>query len=118
MNLDNEFNRLLENFVYKKLTENRNQSNVSLSNIKDMTKSMIYYNILKQKDNSYSTEIIKYMDDNNYLKEKIIERAKDFLSQDKNAEMNSQKIIDKIMHNNCICKNSIDIISFTLNYIK
>ena len=86
MNLDNEFNRLLENFVYKKLTENRNQSNVSLSNIKDMTKSMIYYNILKQKDNSYSTEIIKYMDDN--IKEKIIERAKNFLSQDKNAEVN------------------------------
>ncbi len=56
------------------------------------------------------------MDDN--LKEKIIERAKNFLSQDKNAEVNSQKIIYKIMHNNYTSKNSIDIISFTLNYIK
>ena len=118
MNLNNEFNRLLINFVYKELNKKRNKENISSFNIKDMTKSVINDIPLKKKDNIYSQEIIKYIDNNNYFKEKIIDKAKNFLSEDSNAEGNSEKIIDRILRINYIGKNSLDIISCTLNYIK
>jgi hypothetical protein len=117
MNLNNEFNRLLINFIYKELNEKRNKENISSFNIKDITKSLIL-DSLKQKDYNYSKEILKFIENNTYFKEKIIEKAKNFLSEDRNAEGNSQKIIDRIMHNNYIGKNSLDIISCILNYIK
>ncbi len=104
MNLNTEFNRLLENFVYKELNEKKNQ--------------VIIDNNLKQRYNDYSKEIIKFMDNNNYLKEKIIEKAKNFLSEDKTIHGNSQKVVDKILHNNYIGKNTCDIISCILKYVK
>ena len=114
MNLNTEFNRLLENFVYKELNEKRNQTNSSTFH----NKSVIIDNSLKQKYNDYSKEIIKFMDNNNYLKEKIIEKAKNFLSEDKTIHGNSQKVVDKILHNNYIGKNTCDIISCILKYVK
>ena len=113
MNISTEFNKLLENFVYKELSEKKNQTNSSIFN-----KSVIIDNNLKQRYNDYSKEIIKFMDNNNYLKEKIIEKAKNFLSEDKTIHGNSQKVVDKILHNNYIGKNTCDIISCILKYVK
>ena len=110
MNLNNEFKRLLTNFVYKELNNKRNNTLI-------YRKSGIIKN-LKEKDNKYLTEIIKYMEINNVLKEKIIDKAKNFFFEDKNAAGNTQKLLDKILMNNYIGKNTIDIISCLLNYIK
>ena len=118
MNLNNEFKRLLINFVYKQLGEKRNQDNIVSFNIKDLSRTAIFDISIKQKDNNYTNEILKYMDNNNSFKEKIINKAKNFISEDKNAVGNSQKLIDKIMSSNYIGKNSLDIISCLLNYIK
>ena len=118
MNLNNEFKKLLSNFVYKSLNGKRTQDNVSSFNIKDMSRTGIMVSNLKQKDNNYSNEILKYMENNISFKEKIIDKAKNFISEDQNAEGNSQKIIDRIMNSHYIGKNSLDIISCLLNYIK
>ena len=115
-----KFNKSLDDFVYKELTEkrNQNQTNISLSNIKDMNKTSFIDITFGQKDSNYSNDIIKYMDNNNYIKEKQIKKAKKFIFEDKNIENDVQKLIDKIMKNNFITKNSVDIISSLLNYIK
>ena len=58
------------------------------------------------------------MENNNYFKEKIIEKAKSFISKNEKFEGNNQNLIDIILRNNYINKNSIDIISCILRYIK
>ena len=118
MNLNDEFNKLLESFVYKELNEKRNQSNQTvLSIIKELNKSNNDIP-LKQKDNKYCSELIKYMENNPYLKEKIINKAKNFLSEDRSVAGTSQKLVERILQKNYIGKNSRDIISCVLNYIK
>ena len=119
MNLNNEFNRFLANFVYKELTDKRNQNAHSFY-VKDVSilKTSVLDNPSKKKDNIYSKEISRYMETNYYFKEKIIFKALKFLSEDKTSKGDSQKLIDKILHNNYICKNTLDIISCILNYIK
>jgi hypothetical protein len=120
MNLNNEFNRFLENFVYKELNNKRNNQNNQSLYIKDMNtfKSMFIENPLKLKDNNYSKEIKTFMESNYYFKEKVITKALKFLSEDKDSRYESQQLIINIMHNDYINKNSIDIISCVLNYIK
>ena len=119
MNLNKEFNRFLANFIYKELTDKRIQNAHSFY-VKDVSilKSAILDNPLKKKDHIYSKEISRYMETNYYFKEKIIYKALKFLSENKTSEGDSQKLIEKILHNNYICKNSLDIISCLLNYIK
>jgi len=80
INFDNEFNKSLDDFIYKELTEkrNQNQTNVSLSNIKDMNKTSFIDITFRQKDSNYSNNIIKYMDNNIYIEEKQIKKAKQF----------------------------------------
>ena len=107
MDLDNEFNKLLSNFVFEGLNKKRNKSNNN-----NLDKSMII------KDNNYSKEIIKYMKNNSYFKEKIILKAKNFLNEENNVEENGQKLIERILYKKYIDKSSLDIISCTLNYIK
>ena len=65
MNLNNEFKRLLTNFVYKELNNKRNNALIN-------GKSGFSDKQLKEKDNKYISEIIQYMETNNALKEKII----------------------------------------------
>ena len=60
----------------------------------------------------------KYMDDDTEFKENIINKAKALIGLNKEAEGNCQSLIDKIFMNNYIGKNSIDIISCLLDYIK
>lgn len=50
-----------------------------------MSRTSIMGFILKQKDNNYSNEIQKYMENNISFKEKIIDRAKNFISEVQNA---------------------------------
>ena len=119
MNLNDEFNKLLESFVYKELNEKRNQSNqTNLSLIKDLNKSSMIDIPLKQTDSRYYNELKKYMENNPYLKEKILDKAKAFLSEDRTMEGTSQKLVERILQKNYIGKNSRDIISCILNYIK
>ena len=119
MNLNDEFNRLLASFVYKELNEKRNQTNqTNMSILKDLNNSIIGDIPVKQKDSRYYNEIMKYIDNNPYLKDKIILKAANFLSEDKSMEGTSQRLVDKILQKNYIGKNSLDIISCVLNYIK
>ena len=114
MNLNNEFDIILKNFVNKELNKKRNQKIISSINIQEQKEDIL----LKQKDNDYCSEIMKYMKNNNYFKEKIIEKAKSFISKNEKFEGNNQNLIDIILRNNYINKNSIDIISCILRYIK
>ena len=58
------------------------------------------------------------MENNPYLKEKIINKAKNFLSEDRSVAGTSQKLVERILQKNYIGKNNRDIISCVLNYIK
>ena len=119
MNLSNEFNKLLESFIYNELNEKRNQKNLTnMSILKDANNALKAENIIKQKDNKYLNEIMEYIKNNPYLKEKIIQKAENFLSQDRSMEGTSQRLVDKILNKNYISKKSLDIISCVLNYIK
>ena len=110
MNLNDEFNKLLESFVYKELNEKRNQTDINNTIIGDIP--------VKQKDSKYFNEIMRYIDNNIYLKEKIILKAEDFLSKDESMKRTSQGLVDRILQKNYISKNSLDIITCVLNYIK
>ena len=101
MDLENEFKRSLIIFVNKELNEkNRNKRNYNDKN------SFI-------NEDNYCEEILKYMDVDKYFKQKIIEKAKKLIEIDKG---NFKNLIDKIFIN--INKNSLDIISCLLEYIK
>jgi len=52
------------------------------------------------------------------LRKSKLKKQNNFIFEDKNIENDNQKLIDKIMKNNFITKNSVDIISLLLNYIK
>ena len=106
MNLDKEFKRSLTSFVYKELNEKRNNIN-SFNNETDLINGDIYIN-----------DIQKYMDEEVDFKEKIIEKAKELIDNDKDAEGDCKSLMDKIFKINYIGKNSIDIISCLLDYIK
>ena len=96
INLNDEFNKILESFIYKELNEKK----------------------IQEKDNLYYTELMKYMESNPYLKEKIINKAMNLISEEINMVGTRQILIDKILKNNYINKNSKDIISCIFNYIK
>ena len=52
------------------------------------------------------------------MRKSKLKKQNNFIFEDKNIENDNQKLIDKIMKNNFITKNSVDIISLLLNYIK
>ena len=74
-------------------------------------------NNLINKDN-YNEEIQKYMNEEVDFKRKIIEKAKELIDKDKESEGKCKSLIDKIFRTNYINKNSLDIISCLLDYIK
>ena len=106
MNLDREFKRTLTSFVYRELNEKN--------------KSKILYNFNNENgllnEENYTEEIIKYMDEDTSFKQKIIEKAKKLIESDKEAEGDCKSLLDKIFIS--IGKNSLDIISCLLDYIK
>ena len=54
--------------------------------MKDLSKSALIDIPLKQKESNYADEIIKYMESNSSFKEKVINKAKNFISEDKNEK--------------------------------
>ena len=89
----------LSNFLNKTYEENNN-------------KSFSY-------DKNYCDEIINYM---MYIdpdfKNKIIEKAKELIETDKDAEDDCPSLINKMFRENYVNKDKIDIISCILDYIK
>ena len=106
MNLDKEFKRALSSFVYSGLNEKNKKKNVE--NLK--TKKG------KLNEDNYAEEIIKYMDDDEEFKNKIIDKAKDLIDVSNESKGDCKSLVDKIMKN--MGKNSLDIISCLLDYIK
>ena len=102
MDLDREFEMSLRNFVYEK----RNNSNNYISENSSMTKD------------DYINEIQEYMNEDADFKRKIIEKAKELIDNDKEAEGKCKLLIDKIFKTKYIDRNSLDIISCLLDYIK
>ena len=106
MNLDKEFKRALTSFVYRELIEKNKKK--TLVNLK------IKNNLLNE--DNYSEEIIKYMDEDDIFKKNIIDKVKDLINDNNEATGNCKSLVDKIMKN--MGKNSLDIISCLLDYIK
>ena len=106
MNLDKEFKRALTNFVYREFIEKNKKRNVG--NLRNK-------NNLLNEDN-YNEEIIKYMEEDSDFKKKIIDKAKNMIDINNEARGDCKSLVDKIMKN--MGKNSLDIISCLLDYIK
>ena len=100
IDIDREFKKTLTNFIYKGLSEKRN-----------------FLNNLISEDN-YIDEIQKFMDEEIDFKEKIIEKAKILIENERQAEGSCKSLLDTIYKTNYIGRNSIDIISSLLDYIK
>ena len=104
MNLDKEFKRALASFVYIELNEK-----------KKISGNPKIKNSLLNEDN-YSEEILKYMDDDEDFRKKIIEKAKSLIDINNESKGDCKSLVDKIMKN--MGKNNLDIISCLLDYIK
>ena len=139
MDLNVEFKKTLSNFVYKELLEKRysirnsnslnkelygkrntvRNSNSFYDKEDDIRSSISFINENNNIINdNYEDEIIRYMDKDEEFKEKIINKAKILICSDIEEEGNCKKLIDKILKNNYIGKNSLDIITCLLDYIK
>ena len=104
IDLDREFKRSLTSFVYRELIEKSTNTNNSYNEI----------GILNE--DNYIDEIINYMDEKEDFKNKIINKAKELIKNDKEAQGNCKSLLEKIFKS--INKNSVDIISCLLDYIK
>jgi len=123
-NLDKEFIETLTNFVYDKLSEkskielNQNSRMSDLSTF--LTKKYGGNNkVGYANEEKYNDEIINYL---MYIdpdfKNKIIEKAKELIETDKDAEDDCPSLINKMFRENYVNKDKIDIISCILDYIK
>ena len=119
-NLDNEFKETLINFIYEQMAEKKNYEE------SDETIFTVSFNEGYGKNNErdnldeekYIEEILKYMTKNSDFKRDIIKKAKELIEINPDAEGLCQNLVDKMIDKNYINKDSIDIISCTLNYIK
>ena len=105
INLEREFKRTLTSFIYKEYNEKKNNQSS-------------FFNENNSIEDNYIEEIPKYMEEDVEFKEKIIDKVKDLINNDKDSEGNCKSLIEKIFKMNYIGKNSIDIISSLLDYIK
>ena len=106
IDLNKEFKRTLTSFVYRELIE---RSTITNNPDTNNEKSLL-------NEENYIDEIINYMDEEEEFKNKIINTTKELIKDDKVAEVECKSLLDKIFKN--INKNSIDIISCLLDYIK
>ena len=104
IDLNREFKRTLTNFVYKELIE-KNKTTYNPDN-----------EICLLNEDNYIDEIINYMDEEEEFKSKLINKTKELIKQGKVAQIVCKNLLEKIFKN--INKNSIDIISCLLDYIK
>ena len=101
MDEEGEFKKSLLNFVYK--------------GIKEKDKTRILDDIY---EDEYYNELLKYMENNKEFKQNLIKRAKELIVEDKNAKGDCGTLIDKMLNDNYINKNSVDLISCIMDYIK
>ena len=106
MDLNREFMTALTKFVNKEI--NRRKSN----NLRESRESIVL------DEESYISVLKNYMNKESNFKYDIIQKAKNLISCDKEAEGNCKNLVDKLMQTNYIGKNSLDIISCGLDYIK
>ena len=121
---DKELRETLTDFVYDKMSE-KNANEISNSQMSDLS---IYLNkkygeksqINNSKEENYCNEIIKYiLNYDTFFKDKIIEKTKDLIGNDNiYSPKKCKDIVNKMLENNYINKDKIDIISCTLDYIK
>ena len=69
-------------------------------------------------EEQYSDEITKYMLKDIGFKDDLIKKVKELIERDKDAQGDCQSLINKMFKENYINKNSVDIISCILDYIK
>ena len=106
INLNIEFKKSLNNFVYKELNEKRNNINII-----DNQNCLI-------NDDNYIYEIQKYMDNEKDFKNELIKKAKKLIYTDEELEGDCQNLVIKKLKNEYIDKNTIDIISCIIDYAK
>ena len=123
-NLDKEFRETLSNFVYDKMTENNLIELNHNSKMSDLSNYLIERygeknNMNYVNEEKYSDEIINYMMyiDTDF-KDKIIEKAKELIETDKDAQDDCLSLVNKMLEQNYVNEDKIDIISCILEYIK
>ena len=97
MKLDDEFNKTLKKFLINEF------DNTSLD---------------ENTINNYINEIQDYMNEEDSVKEKIIETTYKLIEINKEEESNCKDIIDNIYKNNYISIYTLDIVSCLIDYIK
>ena len=121
-NLDNEFNDILVNFVYEEISEkNKNETKEnSMGNLSTYFSEKYgeKSNIGNLNEEKYIDEITKYMIKDIEFKDDLIKKAKELIEIDKDAQGDCQSLVNKMFKENHINKNSLDIISCILDYIK
>ena len=117
-NLDKEFREILSNFVYDKIIEKSNQ-NSKLSNLSTFLTKRYGNKPNKNKEDTYCDDIINYM---LYIdpdfKDQIIDKAKNLIEKDKSEKDSCSYLFYKMIQENYVNKDKIDIISCILDYIK
>ena len=103
MNLEKEFKRALGSFIYKELIENNKKEN--FKNKSDLLRG-----------DNYNEEIIKYMEEDDDFRKKIIDKAKELILNNNEAEGDCRSLVEKILKN--MGANSLDVINCLLDYIK
>ena len=119
--LDNEFNEILVNFVFKEMKEkSKILKNSTMTNFSTFLEERYGGKSIKANLNQeqYSDEIKKYMLKDPEFKNDLIKKAKELIETDKNAQGNCQSLINDMFKKDCIGKNNIDIITSILDYIK
>ena len=106
LNMDNIFKDVLVKFIGKNINENKDDE------IKDIKIS------LNSKENKYIDEILDYFRNDNEFKCDLIKKVKELIDLDKYANIDFGNLVDKMFIYKYIDKNSIDIISSILDFIK
>ena len=105
-NMDNIFKDVLVKFIGKDINENKDDE---INDIKISSNS---------KENKSIDEILDYFRNDNEFKCDLIKKVKELIDLDKDAYNDFGNLVDKMFESKYIDKNSIDIISSILDFIK
>ena len=105
-NIDNVFKDVLVKLIGKDINENKDDE---INDIKISSNS---------KENKSIDEILDYFRNDNEFKCDLIKKVKELIDLDKDANNDFGNLVDKMFKSNYIDKNSIDIISSILDFIK
>ena len=104
IDLNREFKRALTRFIYKELIGKKTYTFNEEIEIGSLN------------EENYIDEIIKYMNTEEDLKKKIINKAFELIKNNKEAQGNCKSLLEIVFKK--ISKNSVDIISCLLDYNK